>query len=318
VSTAADNVETEGRTDLGLITARLWKWRRWIIGSVGFSAAAFAGVAFLMTPTYRAAVLLAPASTARGTGAVAFGTSPLSALMAGTGIGIGPRDVETEEALAVLRSRQLTERFIADRNLMPKLFSSKWDVAKGNWRVDEQHQPTPAKAFKYFDEKIRSVVRDKRTGLVTLQIDWTDRYEAAGWANELVRLLNQEMRTRAVEQSEASMRFLEKELQTASTVEERDAIGRLLETQVKQRMIANVTEDYSFRVVDKAMPADADDPIRPKKLLLLAVGPFVGLVLSVFGIFVSDRLFPQRAERQLGAGGQRADALQVPPTTPGN
>ena len=121
-----------------------------------------------------------------------------------------------------------------------------------------------------------------------MQIDWKNRFEAAQWANELVRRLNQEMRSRATTEADASLGYLSKELQATAVVPIRDAISHLIETQVKKRMLANVTEEYSFRIVDHALPADADDPERPKKLLMFVGGPLVGLLLGVLLVLVSS------------------------------
>jgi uncharacterized protein involved in exopolysaccharide biosynthesis len=46
-------------------------------------------------------------------------------------------------------------------------------------------------------------------------------------------------------------------------------------------MYADVTEEYSLRVVDRALPSDADDPLRPRKALLVAIGFITGLVVGV-------------------------------------
>src|SRR6185436_1603620 len=143
------------------------------------------------------------------------------------------------------------------------------------------------KGFKYFDRKVRSVSSDKKTGLITLQVDWRDRDQAAEWANDLVRRLNAEMRSRAISKADAAVGYLEKESNTTSTVVTREAIGRLIEAQVKQRMLANVTLEYSFRVVDRALPADKDDPERPKKVVLIVAGVIIGLVLGVLAALIA-------------------------------
>jgi uncharacterized protein involved in exopolysaccharide biosynthesis len=270
--------------DYGVLFARLAARRWWILGSVLLVAAAFAAVALVMRPVYRAAVVLAPANTERGADMLAFASTPLAGLA--SGLGVGPKDAATEEALAVLRSRQFTESFILSRNLIPRFFPRKWNAATQTWRVDEAHRPTVAQAYKYFDRKIRSIVQDKKTGLTTLQIDWNDRTEGADWANELVRLLNQEMRARAIAKADAAMRFLNEELRTTPTVEGRDAISRLLEAQTKERMVAHVTEDFSFRVVDKAISSDGEEPIRPQKAMLIAIGLVAGLAVGVVGVLL--------------------------------
>lgn len=277
----------EDEIDLRHLFLKLWA-RRWlVIGSTVSMTAVMAAIAFLMTPTYKAAATLIATSAEKSASGVMEGalsqlggTNSLASSLAGS-LGVSSVDPVTAEALAVLQSRQFTERFINDLNLMPKLYSDMWDADKNKWKVPLNKQPTPAKAYEYFNEKIRSVSMDKKTTLITLEIDWKDRIEAADWANELVRRLNQEMRARAIAKSKASTEYLEKELDQTTFVGAQMAISRLIETQIKLRMLANVTEEYSFRIVDLALPADEDDPEKPKKLLMIVMGSFVGLFLGV-------------------------------------
>jgi uncharacterized protein involved in exopolysaccharide biosynthesis len=268
--------------NLGRVLTRLWQRRWWLVCIAGLCTLAFAVGAFLMTPIYRSAAILVPAGSERGSagilGSAALGQ--LSGLASLAGISLASGDTETEEALAVLRSRQFTERFIDENHLMPKLFADKWDSANNRWKGAERNRPTPAKAYEYFNDRVRRILQDKKTGFVTLQIDWRDRYEAALWANELVQRLNDEMRTRAISEADSSVAFLEKELSTTSEIGTQAAINRLIETQIRRRMLATVSHEFSFRVADKAMVPDADDPIRPKKLLLVILGGIVGICLG--------------------------------------
>jgi len=267
--------------DLRAMWRTLARYRWLILACVVACSAALTTGAFLMTPVYRVAVIMAPASADRTSGILGSALGQLGGLAAIAGVNVGSADSETEEALAVLRSRQFTERFIHDRNLMPELFARKWDAAAGRWKVPPESQPTPARAYHLFDEKIRTITRDKKTGLVTLQVDWKDRNEAAVWANDLAQRLNDEMREREIADAGASIGFLERELQNTTVVATREAIGRLLESQVKKRMLANVTREYVFRIVDSAMPPDADNPARPQKALMIVAGPLLGLVVGV-------------------------------------
>jgi uncharacterized protein involved in exopolysaccharide biosynthesis len=280
--------------DLRVLLAQLSARRWWIVASVVVATVAFTVAAFVITPVYRAATVLVPASAERDSlsSSLSSALGSLGGFASLAGVGLDSTDRATEEALAVLRSREFTERFILEMKLMPELFADKWNAAASGWKGEPDDRPTPAKAFKYFSRHVRTVIQDKKTGLVTLQVDWKDRNKAAAWANELARRLNAEMRARAIEKAQASMAFLEKELADTSVVETRQAINRLMEAQIRQRMLANVTEEYAFRVVDQAMPSDADDPLKPKKLVLLALGPIVGLVFSVVCILAFGALLP--------------------------
>src|SRR5688572_7968341 len=253
--------------DLREIVLTLWRRRWWLIASVALFTSLFAAVAFLMTPIYRASTVAIPAMNDRsGLGALGPALGQLGGLASLAGINIGNPGSQTEEALAVLRSREFTEDFIRDRDLMPLFFADRWDAEARTWKGDAEDAPTLAQAFKYFDGSVRRILQDKKTSLVTLSIEWRDPVVAAAWANDLIARLNAEMRVRAIASTNASMGYLEKELGSTTTIETREAINRLIEAQINQRMLANVTEQYALRVVDRALPPDARDVARPKKL----------------------------------------------------
>ena len=284
--------------DLRQVFGRLWMERWWIVAAVVLSTGAFAAYAFLSPRIYRAATVMVSASNDRSglSESLSGALGSLGGLASVAGINLNSSGSETQEVLAVLRSRQFTESFIMDKNLMPELFPKAWDAQAGKWKAGVR-QPTPARAYKYFDENIRSVLEDKKTGLITLTIEWKDREEAAAWDNELVQRLNAEMRNRAIEKANASLGFLRKEIESTSMVETRDAINRLIEAQIKQRMLANVTQEYAFRIVDRALAPDVNDPVRPKKILLLVAGPLIGLVLGAAGVLAVDWLLRATGRR---------------------
>jgi uncharacterized protein involved in exopolysaccharide biosynthesis len=282
VNTRLADTSGEYVLDLVAVSRQIWAGRWWVAISVAVCTAAFITASLFMAPVYRAAVVLAPASADRSGlgGGLGSTLGQLGGIAALAGINIGSPESITEEALAVLRSRQFTEAFIADRKLMPKLFPKKWDARSGNWKVPANRAPTLAKANDLFGKKIRSIIQDKKTGLVTLQIDWTNREEAADWANDLVARLNSEMRARAIAQSEASVGYLEKELEKTSLVEAREAVNRLMESQIKQRMFAEVNQEFAFRMIDRAMAPDPDDIVRPRRVLMAVEGLLLGLALG--------------------------------------
>lgn len=279
----------EETVDLRASLARLWVRRRWIAASIVLCGATFAAVAFLVRPVYQAASVLVSVNSERSLGGATQALGQLGGLTSLIGVNVGVGDEKTTEALAVLRSRQFTQTFIDEEGLMARLFARDWDAARSAWKEGLRHRPTPAMAYKYFDRKIRVVAQDKKTGLVTLTVYWRDRTEAANWTNEMVRRLNAEMRARAIAQASDNIAYLEKELLVTTVVETRQAINRLIDAQVKQRMMANVSQEYAFRVIDKAIAPDIDDPVWPNRPLLLVLGPVVGLLTGVFLALAWDR-----------------------------
>jgi uncharacterized protein involved in exopolysaccharide biosynthesis len=58
-------------------------------------------------------------------------------------------------------------------------------------------------------------------------------------------------------------------------------INRLMEAEINRRMLANVTQEYAFRIVDRALVPDKADIVRPRKTVLLIGGPVLGLVVGI-------------------------------------
>ena len=98
----------------------------------------------------------------------------------------------TAEAIATLKSRAFTERFMREHNLMPILYAEDWDAEAQAWR-DPEEAPTLWKAYTRFDN-MRSIEQELESGMVRVSVEWSDPRLAAQWANALVADVNQILR----------------------------------------------------------------------------------------------------------------------------
>lgn len=236
--------------------------------------------AFLATKQYRGTVKMMPQQNELGGGGGLSGLmSEFGGLASLAGISLG--SVDEQESIAWLNSRALFTLFVKEQNLMPILFDEKWDAAAGRWRAGLRRIPTMDDAWVMFDKQIRRVNNDPKTRLITLEITWKDRERAALWANDLVRLANEEMRQRALRESAASIASLEEQLSHADAVELRTSIARLLQTQLNRSAVAKSRTDYALNVLDPAVVSDARRFVSPRRFLLviisLPLGMFMGL-----------------------------------------
>ena len=203
-------------------TVRLLFSHFWLLVSVSLVfAVVTAGVSLALPDVYRGEVTIAPAEANQQASFPLPGIEGLASL---AGIAM-PASEKLEEHLAVLRSRAFVWRFIRDYKLMPILFEDQWDAENGDWEDDDvENQPNEWDAYRFFIRKVFSVNKDAKTGLVQVSVDWYDPQLAADWANEIIELLNEHLRTIAIERSRRNLDYLNQELEGIKVSEMRQTL----------------------------------------------------------------------------------------------
>ena len=290
-------------SNYGAEPASIWslagRFRKFIATVVIAFTGASIAAAFLSTPVYRATVVLLPAESGSSMAGLSSMLGDIGNIASLVGIG-SSGDQNTIEAVALLRSRKFTESFIQQNKLLPVLYASQWDAETATWRKSWlSSEPTLYDGYRLFSRKIRRVSEDKKTGLVTLEIDWKDAVEGARWANDMVRRVNEDMRQRAIAESDASIALLTDELKSAPSLELQEAVARTIETHVKARALAKVRPDYAFRVIDPGKPADPDAFITPQRGLYVISGPLIGLMFGLFLVLSWDFIRRQQESARL-------------------
>lgn len=260
--------------DLWRVFAR---YRSIVLGIAALAGLLSLAAALLMTSKYRAEVLLAPVSDPNENESYAAQFSGVGGIAALAGINLDHKDRKSE-SIATLRSRKFTDQFIQDGKLDRVLFAEQWDRGRERWK-SEGDIPTAWDTYQLFDKHIRLIHEDRSTGLVTLSIEWKDPELAAQWANKLVSDVNSTLRQQAVDDSDQAIEYLQEQLSRTSVVELQQVLHRLIEAEMKQIILANVNEEYAFKVIDPA--AVPQEPVSPKVAMMVVLGTVLGLVLGV-------------------------------------
>ncbi len=266
-----------GSMDLFEICAIVWH-RKWLVMGVSMISLGIS-LAYIFTAKewYRAEVLLKPAEPKL--------TSGLSGQLGGLGglaslAGINLGNANSAEPIAVLTSREFTRAFLEEQKLLPVLYSNKWDAVGNRWKSSRFSDPPDIRdAVDRFNKSIRRVQEDRKTGFVTMSVEWTDPQIAAGWANFLVERLNERMRSRALVESETNVAYLKQELASSNVVALQQSIGRVLEAELQRLMLARATKEYSFKIIDHAIP-----PKRrswPRGTLIVGIALLFGIAVSI-------------------------------------
>ncbi len=270
---------SDDRISLRQIWQILWHGKFTIIAAVIIFAIGSVVYALLATEIFRAEVLLAPAEKQS---APVLG-SQLGGLAALAGVNVGERTAV--EALAVLQSREFARNFIEQLNLMPVFFEQHWDAGNKRWKAaNPAEAPDIRDGVKFFHSSILKVAEDRSSGLVTVAVEWTDADTAAEWANVLVRRLNDRLRERALQKAETNVSYLQSEMASSNLVTLQESIGRLLESELQQLMLAKGNAEFAFKILDPAVSPKQRE--RPKRALIAIVGTLLGGLLGVFAVLV--------------------------------
>lgn len=262
------------------LIAALWDGK-WLIAAItALSSAAAVAYALVATEIYRSEALVQPRQESRGGGG---GLGALAAQFGGladlAGVSLGGGS-DRAVAIATLKSRALIEPFIREKNLLPKLYEDAWDPATNNWKsADPKNVPTLWQAYNDFTNKVLRVSEDKKTGLVTVAVEWKDPQEAQQWVTELIARTNAHLKAQAIQEGEKNLAYLEAQSRSIGQVELQQALYGLVEAELKKLMIAKGGDEFAFRTIDAA--AVPKKRIRPKRTQIAMIGFLLGGFVGV-------------------------------------
>ncbi|MBB3048803.1 capsular polysaccharide biosynthesis protein [Litorivivens lipolytica] len=284
--------------DLTELAKTLWE-SRWLIAAITGAFAVVALVVALMLPNYYTSkAVLAPADAAGGSDlAKLAGQFGGLASLAGINLGEGGAD-KTTLALEVLKSRAFITGFIRRHELeVPLLAAKGWNAELREWVIDQEiynsstrqwvrnvrppKQPSPSdwELYEVFMEEVMNVTKDASTGIVTVSVELMSPQDAKLWATWLVEDLNNHMRRNDINDAQKSIDYLNTQIGKTVVAEMQQVLYALVEQQTQTMMLAQVRDEYTFKVVDP--PVIPEEESRPQRLLICIIATMVGAFLAL-------------------------------------
>jgi uncharacterized protein involved in exopolysaccharide biosynthesis len=277
----------------------LWMNKKLIL-TITFCFSVIGGIYALSLPNiYKAQAILAPADENSGGGLSAM-VNQFGGLASLAGVNLGKGTVDKGAmAIEVLKSRSFLNEFIRHREIAVNLLASDswngtellidqdlYDSSTNTWGrsllIDNAKSPTDWDLYNAF-EKILDIQQDKLTGLVIISVEHKSPVVAKNWVDWLISDLNSHIRETDVKEAQTSVSFLEKQLKQTPIADMQAMFYQLIEKQYQTIMLANVREQYMFKVVDPAVvPQDRERPKRTLLILLsIILGGCVGIIFSL-------------------------------------
>jgi len=287
--------------DLKELFSILWAAKKLIIAITGVFALVSVIYALSIPNQFKASALLAPAQQQSGGLSGALGDLGGLAALAGVNIGGGDGG-EAQIAQEIIRSWGFLAKFVEENDLAVEVFAADgWSKEKNQLSIDNDlydieekrwvrnppsgktANPTSWELYEEFLEKV-SISADKKTGLISLSVEYFSPYMAQQWVEQLVVSINQHMQQRKLQMVNTNIEYLEAQIQKTSIAGMREVFYTIIEEQVKSKMLAEASPEYVFVTVSPAMVPE--EKSQPKRALICILGLLLGVMLSVAFVLV--------------------------------
>ncbi len=292
--------------DLRELFSVLWNGKKLIIGITAIFALVSVFYAISIPNQYRATALVSPAEGSGGGLSGALGQLGGLASLAGVSIG-GGESSEAQVAQEIMRSRGFIEEFIIENNLAVEVFAAEgWDMGSNQLEINSDIydvdsllwvrdapagktvEPSGWELFKKFSGMF-SVSEDKKTGMVSISVEYFSPELAKEWVDRLVIGINQHMQSRKLEKVNINIQYLEAQIQKTSIAEMREVFYTIIEEQIKSKMLAEASPEYAFVTVSPAMVPE--EKSQPKRALICILGTLLGGMLATLIVLVRHYAF---------------------------
>ena len=238
-------------------------------------------ISIYLTPLYSSDILVSDNTDSNETSSSAIG-----GLASLAGIQLPQANNKSLSTLATLNSKTFLKAFIKEYDLKPKIFKDLWVEKTNSWSGEE---PSDLGAVGELKKLIE--IKKVEGGLVRIIVSTYDPEFSLFIANEIVFFINNYMRKSAIEESENLIKFLEKEAVKSSLSDVKLKIFALIQENIAEKSLANVRQEFIYKVIDKAYLSDY--PSYPNKLQIRLSGVILGFLLaallSVFMYFIRNK-----------------------------
>jgi uncharacterized protein involved in exopolysaccharide biosynthesis len=300
--------------DLMQFFITIWKGKWWVLSATAVSAVVALMVVLHLPNQYTASTTLMPASTS-STSSLSRLAGQFGSLASLAGISLGGQGEgdKVTAAIELLKSWGFQEQFVRDHHLEVPVFAvegwdrqtnqlivdpSIYDTRHSKWvrRYDVTQGQTAApggwELYKEFSKRI-SISQDKKTNLITLNVEYYSPLLAKEWVGQLVADVNKHLQEQDRIEAEKSIRYLEDKMSQTGLTEMKSVFSRLIEEQTKNLMLARVSDEYVLKTLSPAkMPEEKSSPNRD---MIVLVATLCGGLLSVMSWMLWSMIESRRA-----------------------
>ena len=289
INDSTDNKEL----DLTEIFITIWDNKK-LIAIVTSIAAIISVIVALMLPNiYVSKTLLTPTSQEDSLSSKLSGLSSFAGI-AGVAIPKAGSN-KSEEGVERIKSFEFFSTYVLPKIELENIVAVKKWIPQGNTIVYDTKiydqatnkwpdgKPSAQDAYKSYIESL-TVIQDKKTSFVSVSIEHYSPYIAQKWVSIIIKEINESMRKLDSDQAEKSIAYLNESAQTTNIQPIREAIAKLLESQMRTLMLTASSEAYIFKVIDS--PIVPEKKSKPSRSVICILGTILGGLFSLMIVFI--------------------------------
>lgn len=291
-----------GRSDeIGLLElfSILWRGKWWIMGVAFLFAVAGVAYALSLPNMYKSTGIYASAKKESG-GAVMSGQLGGLASLAGVDLG-GGESSDIDQAMVIVKSWPFLEDLAEENDLAPLVLAVKgWDREEGEilWNhevynpknkewlgEDSLVSPGPSsyEVYRALNQMIEASVNAK-TGMVAVSVTHYSPVIAERWVRLLINALNAYFKERDIVDARRNIDYLDKRIDQTQIAQMQSVFYRMIESQMKTLMLAEIGEAYLLNEV--VPPKVAERKSKPAKAIICILFAIVGGLLSSLAVLI--------------------------------
>lgn len=219
--------------------------------------------------------------------------SSVSGLASLAGLSLGVQSNDTVYLIEVLKSFDLfKENLIRNPSHIQNLVAIEYydksqkkiiyndevfDSKRNQWMKDQPSFQEIYRSAIVPNLEIRQKLRN--ASLIEVRFSHQSPIFAKEYVTSLVETLNETSKSKDLEETERSLKYLQEAFQNTSQLEVRNSIGDLLTNQLKKRMYANSRQDYLVEIIENPLVPELKSS--PRRSVMVINSTLAGFIISL-------------------------------------
>lgn len=295
-----NNNSDEYIVDITKILSTLWTYRKILIGLTALGGLSSIIIALNLQIIFTSTAVVIPNEQEQSSSLTSRfgGLASLAGIEQGSGLMTKDRI-----AIAKIGSLQFFKENLYDEIIVDLAAAEDWDPVTKKLIYDPDiydvendillEKPTFQQAYESFSSSM-ILVENPITGLTSISIEHFSPTIAKQWATLVVSGVNNSMREEDKEEARLAIDFYQKELINTSIKSVKDLFSELIEQEQQKFMLANVREEYVFKIIEP--PVVPEKRTRPSRAKFCIIYTFISGLISVIFILIFDYFRKNRKE----------------------